>query len=232
MAKPVGKQFDFWTYTDEITGKGHNIRVATMKDGDAVLFMAEVNTPVRFVDQDENYKTLKARVMARCAEGVKLEWTPYILVTIRRGGFEKKALEFSPLNRNDYDVGILYETFEVATLLDGSQIWRGIAGKSQRFGAQAKPGWPETGKTDRGGTRRYFADTPENREMLEAMHEAFAGVGRLLKNAIKTKNVKATWNTLCGYTEQWNSFDEVIRKQSTPDPDEETACPESASSSA
>ena len=157
------RKFIEWVFKDEATNKEHQIQVYTLVENETVSFEAEVKHPERFTDRDENANVLKQRVLARCKEKRKLEWKPYILVTVSHEGFGRDALNFISCLRNYYGIGLLFEPFESAVLGDGTRIWRGISGKSYRFGPDAVPGWPTFGKTGR-SVCRHFEDTPENRE--------------------------------------------------------------------
>jgi hypothetical protein len=126
---------------------------------------------------------LKKRVLARCASDRKLVWKPYFLITVSGEDPDRDPLVFNPASRNYWGAGILFETFESAVMPDGMRIWRGIGGKSHRFTPQAKPGWPPTGRTDRGGMCSYFADTPENQDLLRQFKMLFLDVVQGLRAA-------------------------------------------------
>jgi hypothetical protein len=171
---PISKRkFTQWTYVDEVTSREHKIQVFTVINDEKVSFLAEVRTPMSFTDQDENANTLRSRVFVRCADGTKVTWTSYILVTINKDGFLKDF--FAPnQGRRAATTNILIEGFEIAMQSDGTQVWRGTEGRSSRFSAQVKPGWPSLGKTDRGFVY-HMLDTPENRTRLQAAIDEFGG---------------------------------------------------------
>jgi hypothetical protein len=187
------RKFIEWVFKDEATNKEHQIQVYTLVENETVSFEAAVKHPERFTDRDENANVLKQRVLARCKEKRKLEWKPYILVTISHEGFGRDALNFVSCLRNYYGIGLLFEPFESAVLGDGTRIWRGISGKSYRFGPDAVPGWPTFGKTGR-SVCRHFEDTPENRERLTALASMFAQVARGLAGAAGAANDDAMLN--------------------------------------
>lgn len=183
-------KFIEWVFRDEATNKEHTIQVYTLVENETIAFEAEVKHPEKFTDRDENANTLKQRVLAHCKAKRKLEWQPYILITASHEGFTWDPMNFTSAHRNYYGVGLLFEPFESAALGDGTRIWRGIAGKSTRFTSEAKPGWPKTGKTER-GVCRSLPDTRENRESLQEVARLFAQVARSLAGAGIPANIDA-----------------------------------------
>jgi hypothetical protein len=178
------RKFIEWTFRDEATNKEHPIQVYTMVENETISFEAEVKHPEKFTDRDENANTLKRRVLERCKAKRKHEWKPYILVTVSHEGFTWDPMNFTSAHRNYSGIGLLFEPFESAVLGDGTRIWRGVAGKSTRFTAEAKPGWPKTGPTERGGVCRHFEDTYENQERLKELASMFAQVARSLVGSV------------------------------------------------
>jgi hypothetical protein len=175
-----------WTYVDEVTDSEHKILVFTAIVGGRHGYKAEVRTPVRFEDWDENANVLKERVFARCAAGRTLEWETYYLITASTDDFGGDPLEFRSSKRNYHGIGLLFEVFETAVLPGGTRVWRGVLGKSARYGGQTKPGWPPTGRSER-GVARFLRDTPENRKIIRYLRGLLLDVAQGLLNAANPK---------------------------------------------
>jgi hypothetical protein len=188
------RKFAEWSYRDEGTNKEHPIQVYTVSDGDRVEFEADVKTPARFVDRDENYNTLKVRVLARCAEENRLTWTPYYLLHASMNGFA------DPFNvdsgRRHLSVVVEIDGFEVSRLKDGTQVWRGIAGKSHRYGPHVKPGWPPLGRDNKGGWSCAVMATPESWTALDRLHAKFLKVALGMLAAASPSNTERTMEIL------------------------------------
>jgi len=230
MGKKARRKFIEWTYTDESTNKEHEIQVYTLVAQDGkVSFEAEVKTPVRFTDEDENANVLRTRVMLRCAEELKLAWMPYFLLTSSMEGFRDNP--FDPNQRNYVNVGLLVERIQVAHLSNGKTIWRGAETKHNRFSRQAKPEWPESGKTERGGMIGIINDTPDTRSAIMSIYRKLATVGGGLRAALDPLHIETAFARLASATE-YIHLDDFAYKGSAvyreEDPCPETNAPSTA----
>jgi hypothetical protein len=191
------RKFDVWIYTEEGTGKEHPIQVRTVvDDGGTVSFEAEVKTPLRFFDSDQNANTLRKRVMARCAEGKNVAWDLYWLITVSQEGFVNDL--FEPGSTRRYSgVGFLIEGIEVAALAGGVTVWRGAEGRSQRFGPKVQPDLPPTGQTPR-GMCALVKDTQANRDTITRLYSLFQEVKVGMISVVSPANMGRLTKTIAG----------------------------------